>query len=454
MTISVLLVDAEIEVLGDLASRLRTLGLDVVIADSDRLALERARARRPDAFVIESRLAEHTALLDELAADRQLSAIPRLLMADSPERDDILDRRDPTAVAKRLYAILPRERAGAARDGDFRGDLTQVSVVDLLQLLSMNRRSGALTIATAKGAGEVRLRDGEVVDAVFRRQEGEKALFRLLAEAEGSFAFASGTETTLRRIEVPTSALLLEGVRQLDEVRQLRERIEGEGGFALATQVDLPLDASPLEREIFAALETPKALDDLLEEVSENDLSILQVTERLLANGRLRRIAGGTARPELAEPDRLHLLAALIKRLTREGFGGGARIAFAGEVRRVAAIGHAASRLADAEVPADSVPLAPVPHRLATLKFPDGARLELLGLPLVEDFAPLWSLSLPGSAAVIQLGSHSSPLLDEITRTLGIPVLETATLLGELDEGDTLQVVALIRSALDCLTAA
>src|SRR5690606_40591780 len=52
-------------------------------------------------------------------------------------------------------------------------------------------------------------------------------------------------------------------------------------------------------------------------------------------------------------------------------------------------------------------------------------------LPLVEDFAPLWSLSLPGSAAVIQLGSHSSPLLDEITRTLGIPVLETATLRSE-----------------------
>lgn len=452
MTFSVLVVDAEIEVLGDLASRLRNLGLEVVIADSDRLALERARGRRPDAFVVERRLAEETALLDELAIDRQLASIPCLLMSDAPEAADILDRRDPTTIAKRLYDALPRERA-AARDGDFRGDLTQVSVVDLLQLLSMNRRSGALTIATAKGAGEVRLREGEVVDAVFRRQEGEKALFRLLAETEGHFAFASGTETALRRIEVPTSALLLEGMRQLDEVRQLRESIDGAGGFALATQADLPAEASPLEREIFAALETPKSLDDLLEELSESDHTILQATQRLLTDGRLRRIAGGTARPELAEPDRLHLIAALIKRLGREGFGGGARLAFAGEVRRVAALGHASGRMANAEVPADSVPLAPVPHRLATLKFPDGARLELLGLPLADEYAPLWGLSLPGTAAVIQVGSTSSPLLEEMTRALGIPLLETASLLGELDEGDTQQVVALIRSALDHLTA-
>src|SRR5690606_18600991 len=145
-----------------------------------------------------------------------------------------------------------------------------------------------------------------------------------------------------------------------------------------------------------------------------------------------RRIAGGTARPELAEPDRLHLIAALIKRLGRAGFGGGARLAFAGEVRRVAALGHAAGRMANAEVPADSVPLAPVPHRLATLKFPDEARLELLGLPLAEEYAPLWGLSLPGTAAVIQLGGTGSPLLEEMTRTLGIPLLETASLLGDL----------------------
>ena len=476
MTFSVLIVDAELEVLGELASGLRALGLDVTIADSPTLALERARTRRPDALVIERSFARHTDLLEQLAADRQLATIPRLLMTDAPSgdalldgalpngalpngglpnntlpREPLLDRRDCAALARSLYE-LPRKRA-AAREGDFRGDLTQLGVVDLLQLLSMNRRSGALTISTARGAGEVRLREGEIVDAVFRRQEGEKALFRLLAEQEGSFAFASGNETALRRIEVPTSALLLEGVRQIDEVRRLREQLGGSEA-ALTTHADLPDGAAPLELEIFATLETPKSLDDLLEELGESDLRILQVTHRLLERGHLRRLSEGATRAELTEPDRQHLLAALLRRLSREGFGGTARLVFAGDARRLAALAHAAGRLAEAEVPAQSLPLAPVPHSFATLKLPENARLELVALPLLEEFGPLWGLSLPGSAAVVQLDGPGSPLLEQLTKVLGIPLLCAATLLGEMDEGDSQQVAALIRGALDQLVSA
>lgn len=455
MTLSLLVVDPELEVLGDLASGLRALGLEVAIADTCDLALERARARRPDVFVIERSLAEQTPLLAELGADRQLSGIPRFVMADAPSPPLLLDRRDPAALASGLYAVLPRERDAGGRDSDFRGDLSQVSVVDLLQLLSMNRRSGALSIVTARGAGEVRLRDGEIVDAVFRRQEGEKALYRLLAEEEGSFAFASGSETTLRRIEVPTSALLLEGVRQLDEVRQLRERL-GSPDSALVSRGELAadLDVSELEREICRVLDAPRSLDELLEELGESDLQILKATERLLTAGHVRQVVGGGGRPELASVERAHLLAALVKRLGREGFGGRARLVLAGDVRRVAAAGHAAARLSEAELPASSLPLAPVPHVLVTLKLPDGARLELAGLPLAEEFGPLWGLSLPGSAAVVQLDDSPSPLLEELTAVLGIPLLSAPALLGALDETDSQQVAALVRSVLDQLVSA
>ena len=98
-------------------------------------------------------------------------------------------------IAKRVHALgnsVPTVAAG----GDFRGDLQQVSVADLLQLLGANRRSGTLSLATPSGAGEVRLMDGEVVDAVYRRVDGEKAVVRLLGEAEGSFAFVGGTSVT------------------------------------------------------------------------------------------------------------------------------------------------------------------------------------------------------------------------------------------------------------------
>ena len=107
---------------------------------------------------------------------------------------DELPHHDIELIARRLYAIPNRVSVGPAEEGgDFRGDLQQVSSVDLLQLLAMNRRSGTLSINTQAGNGEVRIKSGEIVDAVFRRLEREKALYRLLAQTDGTtFSFVSG----------------------------------------------------------------------------------------------------------------------------------------------------------------------------------------------------------------------------------------------------------------------
>lgn len=451
MTLSVLLVDPDVEVLGNLASRLRALGLEVSIADSDALAVERARTRRPDAIVVERELAAATGLLDLLEDDRHLSDVPRVVIADGADGATAIERRDAAALARHLYASLPRAQSPVSGEGDFRGDLRQVSVVDLLQLLGMNRRSGTLSITTQRGAGEVRLQEGEVFDAVYRRQEGEKALYRLLGEHEGSFAFTGGAAAALRRIEIPTSSLLMEGLRQLDEVRNKRARL---GQESLVVDRDLAPDAPRLEQEITGALAVPRSLDELLDELGAPDLELLEAAERLIATGHLKRIDETAPRPELASPDRLQLLAALVKRLSREGFSGGARLVFAADPRRLQALGHALSRLGQTEVPAGTLPTAPVPHALCAVNLPEGARLELLALPLVDAFGALWGLSLPGSAAIVLLPDASSPLLEELAQLVGTPLLDARSLVGDLDESDPQQVAALVRSALDHLAGA
>jgi hypothetical protein len=455
MTLSVLVVDADVEVLGDLASRLRALGLEVSIADSEVLAVERARGRRPDAFVIEQQLGKSSGLFDLLDGDRHLADVPRVLIADGADGQTAIERRDAAALARHLYSALPRAQTAGAGEGDFRGDLRQVNVFDLLQLLSMNRRSGTLSITTPRGAGEVRLQDGEVFDAVYRRHEGEKALYRLLGENDGSFAFAGGSATTLRRIEMPTSALLMEGARHADEVRVRRAELRVENAALIHDHDhELPSDATRLAKEIVGALAVPRTLDELLDELGSADLELLETTGKLLSAGHLRRVDETSPRPELASPDRLHLLAALVKRLSREGYLGGARLVFAGDPRRLTALGHALGRLAQAEVPASTVPAAPVPHTMCAVNLPEGARLELVALPLVDAFGALWGLSLPGSAAVVQLPGASSLLLEELAQVVGTPLLDARALVGELDETDAHQVAALVRSALDHLAGA
>ena len=328
MSRSVLLVEPDVDALGALASELRARGLTVALADTADGALERARNNRPDAVLLSSTLSSIDSVVERLQADRELAKLPRFVLVEADGEtaleEDQLPRGDADRIARRMYALQLRSAPVAADRGDFRGDLTQVSAVDLLQLLSMNRRSGALSITTSAGAGEVRLVDGEVVDAVYRRLEAEKALYRLLAETEGSFAFAGGSGTPLRRIQTATSMLLMEGMRRIDEVQQRRVKLgaDEDALLAIAPAAD---DAAEVERRVSDALSAPCTIDELLDDVPFGDLEILDAVSAMLQAGVVRRIAKGAERVELAGPEQMTVLGALAKRLQHDGFEGPAR---------------------------------------------------------------------------------------------------------------------------------
>jgi DNA-binding transcriptional ArsR family regulator len=451
MSRAVLLVDPDMDALGALASKLRSRGLIVTLADGPETAVERARGNRHEALLLSAALVESSDVLAILDAEKDLAALPRFVLVERSAAElgpSELPAGDADAVAKRIYGLASRAPAVPADRGDFRGDLKQVSVVDLLQLLSMNRRTGALSITTASGAGEVRLTEGEIVDAVYRRIEGEKALFRLLAENDGAFAFASGSPSPLRRVQTPTSALLMEGMRQIDEVRRMRDTVGGEQDALLAI-AQPQADATDVARRIGELLTAPRTVDELLDDLPLGDLEILEALGKLIRDGSVRRIAKGAVRVALAEPEHLTVLAALVKRLTRNGFTGRARLLLAASPRRLATMLHAVGRIADALAPAELPPAAPVPHVLATLRLADGVELDMVALPNLDAYSPLWSLTVPGSVACIRLENPDSPVLDEVCAVAGVPLVDAGALIGDIDEADPAQMAALVRMALD-----
>lgn len=452
MSRSILVVESDFDTLGALASRLRARGLDVAIADNVVSAVERARAAPPEAVIVASEILEEGSFRSKFAADPLLArAMIFTLYSELPNRDlraDELDGREFEDIARRMHALPARASAAVAESGDVRGNLQQIGILDLLQLLSMNRRSGSLQITTQAGAGEVRLADGEIVDAVYRRLEGEKALYRLLGETEGVFSFASGAAHSLRRIVLPTRSLLLEGMRHVDETKRRRDALDSESDAFLAI---VPPETGTREaaQRVLEVLLAPRTLSELLDEVPLADLDVLEALIELLDLGQIRRIAAGAARVELADAERLTVLAALAKRATRAGFRAPVRVAIAASQQRLATLTHAVSRIADAIIPTEMVPSAPIPHALATLRLADGGELGVVGLPLVEAFAPLWALVLPSCAAVARLEPSVPNVLETACSNAGVVVVDAAALLPEGEEGDPEQVASLLRSLLE-----
>src|SRR3954470_5471322 len=86
-------------------------------------------------------------------------------------------------VLDRTPAARPASRAAGS---PLSGNASVLSVSDLLQLLAMNGRTGALRLF-GQATGRVFLRDGRIVNALSGRATGRKALFRMLAWEDTEF---------------------------------------------------------------------------------------------------------------------------------------------------------------------------------------------------------------------------------------------------------------------------
>ncbi|HDQ34986.1 MAG TPA: DUF4388 domain-containing protein [Chloroflexi bacterium] len=103
-----------------------------------------------------------------------------------------------------------------------KGTLGDLSIADLIQLHCQSGNTAQLTVQNE--AEELRITlyfaGGEVVHAEFGALHGPEAVYELLTWEEGTFEVAQDAAAPARTIEIPWSALLMEGLRRADEQRQ------------------------------------------------------------------------------------------------------------------------------------------------------------------------------------------------------------------------------------------
>jgi len=118
-----------------------------------------------------------------------------------------------------LKAMLDQRAANSSskESRGVSGSLQEMSLPDMIQVLSQARKTGSLRIRSKGESGQVDFAEGGVVDAALGERLGEEAINQMLKFTEGDFAFDPTTKPTSRRISQSTDAILLEGMRRLDE---------------------------------------------------------------------------------------------------------------------------------------------------------------------------------------------------------------------------------------------
>jgi hypothetical protein len=173
------------------------------------------------------------------------------------------------------------------------GSIEEIPLPDLLQLLSTSRKSGVLVVRSDAHVGKLFFRKGQIY---FANLEGQfnvgprKAFIRMLGWIQGSFELEPPDESAvLEELQDSTEALLMEGMRQLDEYRVLVEKLPP---LTVPVGVPRPLkprlrELGPEELDVFQAASEVKTVGSLFDHCPLTDLSIAEKLLALLEKGYL-----------------------------------------------------------------------------------------------------------------------------------------------------------------------
>jgi CheY-like chemotaxis protein len=417
----VLLADPDLTSVRALTRALRQKGCQVYSARDGARALELAVLRHPDLVLFDHAcpVLDARTFTDILRTNPRTDTIPVVVTASAEDADEAM-REGPGALLRKPYnldevlahiddllARAERARNDAGESQEIEGALAQLALPDLLQTLALGRRTGRVALRRGNERGEVDLVEGRPVDARAGTVQGEKALYRLLDWAEGTFSFVPGPAAAEARIGRGADEVLLEAARQADECRRLLESLP-EAGTRWAQAPGAALRAvPPLAREVLGKLESPRSAAELLDAVDSSDLAVLQAVAMLHGEGLILPVdVDAPPAPEpLLTPAEAHAVRARAQR---------GRNTARSQVVKVllAARDGTAAREALAGLPLLAPEGTPVEAlgTVAELEVAEGLMLHFCIVPAGELGRPLWR-SFTSDAAGLVVAEASPPLV-------------------------------------------
>ncbi len=132
-------------------------------------------------------------------------------------------RKFPTLQIFLFKLLIDRVQVLALRSGNISsgmaGDLEEIPVIDLMQLINSSQKTGSVEIDFLKGSADVYFKEGEIIYASFHQLEGKDAVFALLDIKKGLFTYNRGIPDQFKALP-PIGGfigLMMEGIQRIDE---------------------------------------------------------------------------------------------------------------------------------------------------------------------------------------------------------------------------------------------
>jgi DNA-binding response OmpR family regulator len=313
---SLLLVDADAKSLRVMEVSLKKAGFSISVAATGKEAIEKVDISPPDLILADTSLPEMDGfeLCRQLKTDERFRHIPFVFLTQQKGvehrvrglelgADEYLTKpiyiREVVTRVRMILQKMEKERFECREGkGGFGGSLVDIGLVDLVQTFEIGRKSGTIQIDGPR-SGVVYFREGNVIGAESGNATSESAFYRLLNSSEGTFEVRFRPVERPDSIELSTQALLLEGIRRVDECGRMLEQLPpAETVFELDPD-GLTNQLSEIPDHVNGLLrlfDGKRTLKQVLEQADIDDLESLAVVSRLYSNGLVHQV-GSDATP-------------------------------------------------------------------------------------------------------------------------------------------------------------
>ncbi len=230
----------------------RSNELDVVLVE-DMVSRKHARISwNNDALIIEDLGSTNGTFVNgEKIKRARLKEGDRVLVGTSIVRVAMIDTPAGMSTANEAEARAKLQTA-ATRSTSVKtmtGSIDELPLVDLLQLFATSKKSGVLVVTHDDDVGRLFLRKGQIAFASINENTELgplKSIYRLLTWDTGTFEMQGPDDREFaEELSLSTEAILMEGMRHLDEVRRLQPQLP-----ALTARLVVPQPLTPALKDL------------------------------------------------------------------------------------------------------------------------------------------------------------------------------------------------------------
>jgi DNA-binding response OmpR family regulator len=236
MPYKILAVDDDKNILKLLEISLTKAGYDVITVDNAEEAIGIASSEKPNVIISDISMPEMDGIefcwMIREKSDVPLTPFIFLSSLRDPDfeirgyragADDFLSKPiDREVLLEHVDTLIQRSLKLQNMDSDqgddkagkgFTGALSELSLVEIIQLISINKRSGTLNV----GESVLYFNKGSIIKATHEGYANEEAIYQLVKLKTGTFEFANKKIDLEPEIHVNTMHIIVEACRLMDE---------------------------------------------------------------------------------------------------------------------------------------------------------------------------------------------------------------------------------------------